>query len=218
MCGVNKMARNKYPEETVKKILGVSEKLFLEKGYDNTTVQDIIDQLGGLTKGVIYHHFDSKEAIFNQVLKNKYEVNDMIHIENMTNLSGFEKIKKINSLALQSLEHQKIVFSAKSLIKNPKLIGNRYNEAFNDTIPYLKKIIDEGIADGSIEVEYPQEIAELLVLSMNFWLGPSLYELDEKQLIHKMAFFRQMYEGVNFPLIDDEFIEDIQNLLKAIKK
>ncbi|MHC5228145.1 TetR/AcrR family transcriptional regulator [Enterococcus sp. LJL99] len=212
------MARNKHPEETVKKILAVSEKLFLEKGYDNTTVQDIIDQLGGLTKGVIYHHFDSKEAIFNQVLKNKYEVNDMNSLENMTDLSGFEKIKKINSLALQSLEHQKIVFSAKSLIKNPKLIGDRYNEAFNETIPYLKKIIDEGIADGSIETEYPQEIAELLVLSMNFWLGPTLYELDEKQLIKKITFFQQLYEGINFPMIDEAFINDVRNLLKAIKK
>lgn len=212
------MARNKHPEETVKKILAVSEKLFLEKGYDNTTVQDIIDQLGGLTKGVIYHHFDSKEAIFNQVLKSKYEVNDMNSLENMTDLSGFEKIKKINSLALQSLEHQKIVFSAKSLVKNPKLIGDRYNAAFNETIPYLKKIIEEGVADGSIETEYSQEIAELLVLSMNFWLGPSLYELDEEQLIRKMTFFQQLYEGINFPMIDDTFIKDIRNLLKAIKK
>ena len=212
------MARNKHPEETVKKILAASEKLFLEKGYDNTTVQDIIDQLGGLTKGVIYHHFDSKEAIFNQVLKNKYEVNDIDSIESMENLSGFEKIKKINSVALQSLEHQKIVFSAKSLVKNPKLIGERYNQAFNETIPYLKNIIDEGIEDGSIETEYPQEIAELLVLSMNFWLGPTLYELDEKQLIRKMRFFQQLYEGINFPMIDENFIKDVQNLLKAIKK
>lgn len=212
------MARNKHPEETVKKILAASEKLFLEKGYDNTTVQDIIDQLGGLTKGVIYHHFDSKEAIFNQVLKSKYEVNGLDSIESMEDLSGFEKIKKINSVALQSLEHQKIAFSAKSLVKNPKLIGERYNQAFSETIPYLKKIIDEGIADGSIETEYPQEIAELLVLSMNFWLGPTLYELDEKQLIRKMRFFQQLYEGVNFPLIDETFIKDVQNLLKAIKK
>lgn len=212
------MARNKHPEETVKKILAASEKLFLEKGYDNTTVQDIIDQLGGLTKGVIYHHFDSKEAIFNQVLKSKYEVNGMDSIESMEDLSGFEKIKKINSVALQSLEHQKIAFSAKSLVKNPKLIGERYNQAFSETIPYLKKIIDEGIADGSIETKYPQEIAELLVLSMNFWLGPTLYELDEKQLIRKMRFFQQLYEGVNFSLIDETFIKDVQNLLKAIKK
>ena len=57
------MARNKYPEITVEKILEVSQRLFLTKGYDNTTIQDIVDELGGLTRGAIYHHFKSKEEI-----------------------------------------------------------------------------------------------------------------------------------------------------------
>ena len=57
------MARNKYPEETVTLILDTAQKLFLEKGYEHTTIQDIIDNLGGLTKGAIYHHFTSKESL-----------------------------------------------------------------------------------------------------------------------------------------------------------
>ena len=59
------MARNKYPELTVEKILEVSQRLFLEKGYEQTTIQDIVDNLGGLTKGAVYHHFKSKEEIIN---------------------------------------------------------------------------------------------------------------------------------------------------------
>ena len=50
------MARNKYPEVTVERILDAAQRLFLEKGYDNTTIQDIVDELGGLTKGAVYHH------------------------------------------------------------------------------------------------------------------------------------------------------------------
>ena len=48
------MARNKYPEVTEERILEAAQRLFLEKGYDNTTIQDIVDQLGGLTKGAVY--------------------------------------------------------------------------------------------------------------------------------------------------------------------
>ncbi len=48
------MARNKYPEETVQLILDVAFRLFMKKGYEHTSVQDIIDQLGGLSKGAIY--------------------------------------------------------------------------------------------------------------------------------------------------------------------
>ena len=63
------MARNKYPEITVEKILDVAQRLFLEKGYDNTTIQDIVNELGGLTKGAIYHHFKSKEDILDAMIE-----------------------------------------------------------------------------------------------------------------------------------------------------
>lgn len=58
------MARNKYPEITVEKILDVSQRLFLEKGYDKTTIQDIVDELGGLSKGAIYHHLSPKKKLW----------------------------------------------------------------------------------------------------------------------------------------------------------
>ena len=57
------MARKKHPEETVQLILDVAFRLFMEKGYEHTSIQDIIDHLGGLSKGAIYHHFKSKEDI-----------------------------------------------------------------------------------------------------------------------------------------------------------
>ena len=61
------MARNKYPEITEERILEVAERLFLEKGFEQTTIQDIVDALGDLTKGAVYHHFKSKEEIIDAV-------------------------------------------------------------------------------------------------------------------------------------------------------
>lgn len=51
------------PEKTYEKILEVSSKLFFEKGYENTSLQDIVNNLDGLTKGAVYHHFSSKDDI-----------------------------------------------------------------------------------------------------------------------------------------------------------
>ncbi|GGC77404.1 TetR/AcrR family transcriptional regulator [Enterococcus wangshanyuanii] len=212
------MARNKYPEETVKKILDVSEQLFIEKGYDHTTVQDIVDNLGGLTKGVIYHHFKSKEEIFNTILEKRYTVDINKQIQSLEGISGFEKIKQINRISLRSLEHQKLAFSAKSLITDPRVIGELYIEAFKKTIPYLRGVIEEGIQDGSISTQYPQETAELIVLSTNMWLAPSFYKMDEEELLNKLNFFKQLYEGVNFPLIDDEYIQDVVTMFRVVKE
>ena len=63
LSGGSRMARNKYPEETIQKILDTAEQLFIEKGYDHASLQDIIETTG-LSKGAIYHHFASKEDMF----------------------------------------------------------------------------------------------------------------------------------------------------------
>ena len=60
------MPRNKYPEQTVEKILDAAALLFTQKGYQNTTLQDIIDATK-LSKGAVYHHFRSKEEIAQRV-------------------------------------------------------------------------------------------------------------------------------------------------------
>lgn len=211
------MARNKYPEETVKKILDVSEDLFLGKGYDNTTIQDIIDQLGGLTKGVIYHHFKSKREIFNKVLERRYGDEVVIQFDNLQGRTGFQKIKELMLMTMRATDHQVLAYSARTLITNPQMVGTQYKEAFESGIPLMKELIEEGIADGSIVSEYPQEIAELIVLSTNIWLAPLMYELSKEQLIHKLHFFKMLYEGVNFPLIDDEYMEACLNMYEVIR-
>ena len=91
------MARNKHPEETVNLILDVAFRQFMEKGYEHTSIQDIIDHLGGLSKGAIYHHFKSKEDILVAVTERMtQESNRMLaRIRDRTGLSGRDKLKMI---------------------------------------------------------------------------------------------------------------------------
>ena len=97
------MSRNKYPEETVNLILDVSQRLFIEKGYDNTTIQDIIDELGGLTKGAIYHHFSSKQDILDAVIERLFAKNTLSaswrKIQYDTGITGGEKLKRMLAAA-----------------------------------------------------------------------------------------------------------------------
>ena len=89
------MARNKYPEQTVEKILDVSQELFLEKGYEQTTIQDIVNHLEGLSKGAIYHHFKSKDEIL-AALEGRIYLNDnpFEKVSEETNLNGLQKLQK----------------------------------------------------------------------------------------------------------------------------
>ena len=102
------MARNRNSHETRQKILEVSKNLFLEKGFDNTSIQDIIDGLGGLTKGVIYHHFESKYDILQTIIS---ENNQEILNYNWRGNTGLEKIQNSLMDSFSNFEHQRLVYS-----------------------------------------------------------------------------------------------------------
>ena len=53
--------------KTKRKIFEASMKLFAEKGYDATSVEEITATVG-VAKGTLYYHFSSKEEIYNFLL------------------------------------------------------------------------------------------------------------------------------------------------------
>ena len=115
------MARNKYPEETVNLILETAMKLFAEKGYEHTSIQDIINNLGGLSKGAIYHHFRSKEDILNAVtIKMSEQSNKMLfEIQNSPGLTGKEKLRKLLVESLNRSVHDEIFAAAPNIGDSP---------------------------------------------------------------------------------------------------
>lgn len=201
------MGRNKYPEETRKKILDVARQLFYEKGYDNTTIQDIIDGLGGLTKGVIYHHFKSKQDILESVMDSLGVSNGQSKwYENWQGETGLEKIKLQILKSLQNFERYAILYSAEVLLKSPRMIGDAYLSSLNEGAGYLQVYIDEGVADGSIITSYPRELSEFISLTMNIWLGLNIVRYSREELQNKMYFLQNAFQSINIPLIDDTIL------------
>src|SRR5215210_3817908 len=59
-------------EETRRRIVEVAAEAFAQRGYDGTSLNDVI-KASGLTKGGFYFHFPSKEALAREVLAVKRE-------------------------------------------------------------------------------------------------------------------------------------------------
>ena len=53
--------------ETSKKILAIARKHFSLKGFSETSLEEIVDELG-MTRGALYHHFGNKQTLFTAVL------------------------------------------------------------------------------------------------------------------------------------------------------
>ena len=198
------MARNKYPEVTVERILDVSQRLFLEKGYENTTIQDIVDELGGLTKGAVYHHFKSKEEIMDAVGDRMFFSNNPFEaVRGRTDLNGLQKLRE--AVRLNQSDKERVGLTAQSIpiAKSPRLLQEMIVSNRKVLTPYFLELIEEGARDGSMHTDYPREIAELLPLLTSLWLLPSVYPASREQMKRKFLFLGEMLEKMGVPLMDD---------------
>ncbi len=198
------MARNKYPEVTVERILDVSQRLFLEKGYENTTIQDIVDELGGLTKGAVYHHFKSKEEIMDAVGDRMFFSNNPFEaVRGRTDLNGLQKLQEAVRLNQSDQERVRLTAQSIPIAKSPRLLQEMIVSNRKVLTPYFLELIEEGNRDGSMHTNYPREIAELLPLLTSLWLLPSVYPASREQMKRKFLFLGEMLEKMGVPLMDD---------------
>ncbi len=209
------MARNKHPEETVNLILDVAFRLFMEKGYEHTSVQDIINNLGGLSKGAIYHHFKSKEDILAAVTdRMTAESNRMLAvIRDRSDLSGKEKLKTIFRESISRPVQNDIFTVAPDFHNNPKLLFSLMHDTIDNAAPnYILPIIRQGISDGSIKTDYPEQLAELILLAANVWMNPMIFDSTVEESCRKFIVFRQMLQGFGLDIVDREMLERLQEL------
>lgn len=198
------MARNKYPEVTVERILDVSQRLFLEKGYENTTIQDIVDELGGLTKGAVYHHFKSKEEIMDAVGDRMFFSNNPFEaVRGRTDLNGLQKLQEAVRLNQSDKERVRLTAQSIPIAKSPRLLQEMIVSNRKVLTPYFLELIEEGNRDGSMHTNYPREIAELLPLLTSLWLLPSVFPASREQMKRKFLFLGEMLEKMGVPLMDD---------------
>ena len=210
------MARNKYPEVTVEKILEVSQRLFLTKGYDNTTIQDIVEELGGLTRGAIYHHFKSKEEIMDALTRKMFfEKNPFEQVKKQTDLNGLQKMKLAIALNQSDKDAIDLSLQAIPILKNPRILVGMIESNRQQLSPCWLELLMEGIADGSIHTEYAKELSELIPL-FDLWLTPSVYPATADELHHKFLFIKELLNKMGLPLFDEEFLENITKTIAAM--
>lgn len=215
------MARNKHPEKTVNLILDVAFRLFMEKGYEHTSIQDIIAHLGGLSKGAIYHHFKSKEDILVAVTdRMTAESNQMLAaVRDRSDLSGKEKLKTIFKESINRPVQNDIFTVAPDFHNNAKLLFSLLHDTMEEAAPnYILPIIKQGISDGSIETEYPEQLAELILLTANVWMNPMIFDSTEEECLYKFMVFDQMLRGFGLDIVDEELLERLQELTAIYRK
>lgn len=211
------MARNKYPEVTEERILDVAQRLFLEKGYENTTIQDIVDGLGGMTKGAVYHHFKSKEEILDAVGDRMFfQDNPFEAVKKRQDLNGLEKLREAVRLNQADQDRETMTAQSLSIYKSPRLLVEMIDSNRRVLTPYFQELLEEGNRDGSIHTAYAKEIAELLPLLTSLWLLPSVFPGTKEEMRRKFDFLAEMLEKMGVPLFDDSIRQLVDHFFAQI--
>ena len=211
------MARNKHPEQTVQLILDTATRLFLQKGYDKTTLQDIIDATK-LSKGAIYHHFASKEAIIIAVVDRMGDFNSAVlaEIRDRKGLTGAEKLREMFRTSITLSFQGKILHMLPFLIEHPQFMALQMQSILGEAAPdYVLPVLREGIADGSIQTEHPEELSEVLLILSDLWLHPILRPSTPEQVRARCAFFNQFTRQYGFELLDEDLIDTLVGFCRS---
>lgn len=205
------MARNKYPERTVEKILEVSLSLFNEKGYEKTTIQDIVNALG-MSKGAIYHHFKSKDEIIEALSERCYHGDAQMELlQNASDKSGIEKLRAIIYRQIRNEEKQQIDSISINLWKNPKIFMNGMAENLSVNSQIVERILKEGMEDGSIRRQDPLCAAQVLMLLLNYWICSPIVLKELDAIPAKVSYFRTLCDSMGIPVLDEQLEHELSD-------
>lgn len=213
------MARpvKKTPDEWRKEILDAAKKLFASKGYEETSVSDIMDMAGG-AKGMFYRFFQSKEeamhALGNQMF---FENNPFDAIRKRNDLNGLQKIRSLLVLNQSDAERNQLNMQAIPILKDPHILAAAVEENRRVLTPLWLELLEEGKNDGSIKTEYTKELSELLPL-INFWLMPTVFPATKEEIHHKYRFVMDVLDHMGLPIFDDEAVSFTEKFIADISE
>lgn len=216
---VKVMARNKYPEKTRKAILDSAVRLFTIYGWEKVTIQEVIDDVGGITRGAFYHHFKSRKELIDAVT-NEYFSNNK-RVISLVEEKDSKAITRLKTGIIVSLEQQTTegdLSNVPSVINSPEFVFRIVHDSINLSSKKIEKLIEQGNQDGSWEVKSVKELAESFTLLLNIWINPSIVTVEKPEYLSKVKFMDQFLVSFGIRLFDEELNEAFVAYYDALKK
>lgn len=176
------MARTiKEPGVRRNEILDAAQNLLYRKGYEQMTIQDILDEIQ-ISKGAFYHYFDSKQALLEGLIARTGEEGMQLIRPVLTDpkLNALQKLQTYFNSAMRWKTTQKAVLipilrvwysDDNALVRQKELAAGK-----KMMLPLLTDVLRQGIAEGLLAMAHPEQMAEVLV-ALILGLSDSLGEL-----------------------------------------
>lgn len=166
---------SKDPDERRSELIEAAERLFSDKGYEDTAVSDIVKSIG-VAQGTFYYYFKSKRDVLDAVVEHYIAViiAEIDKIVDSNTLDAMSKIKAITdeALVLTETREKLIVYIHRN--GNQEIHDKLSKAIIKHFIPGVTKLVKQGISEGIFNTDYAEETAEFIMAGAH-WIG----ELDE---------------------------------------
>lgn len=213
-------------DERLTEFLDTARQLFFEKGYEKTSVNDIIEKVG-VAKGTFYHYFKSKEDLLDQLV-NHFIEKSVSKVEEMMERRDMNAVERMNQffisnrdLKVENKELMKMLM--RFLYKDENLILRHkiFKRSIALLTPPLAEIIKQGVQEGCFNPENPREAAEIIFMisrNINEIVVDLLLQAEEKpgnidKIEQKIKAFEKSVERIlgapegSFRMVERKYIE-----------
>lgn len=172
-------------------ILKEAEQEFFDKGYLSASLRQIAKR-SGTTIGNLYHYFDSKEALFNELVKNEHEafiymLNNHYDNEFEFDARGSADLRVWKGFLRAFLSELKPIFTNRFLIMLDRSAGTNYENTKNEFVKFVSAHYLEHIEDTSTATFSP-EFVELISRQLIDGIMNVIRSVpDEKQRLDMMT-------------------------------
>lgn len=172
------------------------EELMLTVPFGEISVESIAKK-AGVGKGSVYYYFDSKDEILDNVIERSYrkairEYFDNVQSEN----TALGRIKQL----FRSVIKKDFGSSRQNLIvtlhlHDDLILHNKLKAiAVQELSPILTVLLEQGIEEGSIKMEYPRESAEIIVTVLTVFLDNTMTSQERTSVKKKLKIFASVLE------------------------
>lgn len=200
---VNEMARIvKDPDERRTELIAAAQRLFYTKGYERTSINDIVTEVG-VAKGTFYYYFDSKTAVLEAMITGMSTqiqaiFRDIVADETLDALAKWKRAMQVTgNWKLERKEEILEMLRMQMREENILLRHKLREELMPVTVAEFAKIIAQGVDEGVFNTSHIEDSAEIVVSIMT-GLQESTVDifLNPEQLENPAAFMQNKYKAM----------------------
>ncbi|MCL1963922.1 MAG: TetR/AcrR family transcriptional regulator [Firmicutes bacterium] len=180
----------KEADERKNEILDAAESLFITKGYDSTTISDMLDAMG-IARGTLYYHYKSKEEVLDGIIARLIAagVAAAEAIADDCTLSATEKLLQIMLAQRPDHTRQEQLVVTLEHAGNAQMFQKTLTEGVLRLAPVLGRVIEQGTREGVFGTLYARESAEILLAAGHALFDNGEFRWTPKERAQKVSAF-----------------------------